>query len=89
MKEALRGYMTNVAALLILAGEPLSDRLLAEFDSEFAVRHSPFVQLAALALSGRVDEARERARSFGLQQLVGLLGDEPFPDATPFTTDSL
>lgn len=75
-----RGYMVNVAALLILAGEALSDRLLAEFDSEFAVRHSPLVALAALALSGRVDEARERARSLGLQNLVGLLGDEPLPE---------
>lgn len=84
-----RGYMINVAALLILAGEALSDRLLAEFDSEFAVRHSPFVPLAALALSGRVDEARERARSLGLQQLVGLLGDEPLPDATTLERASL
>jgi hypothetical protein len=74
-----RGYMPNVASLLVLAGEPLCERIMREFDSEFVARHSPFIPLAVLALSGRVDEARERARTLDLRRLLNLLGDEPFP----------
>lgn len=74
-----RGYMLNVSALLILAGEPLNDRILAEFDSDVAARHSPSVPLAALALTGRVNEAREMARTLDLRRLLHLLGDEPLP----------
>lgn len=40
---------------------------LEKSDSEFAIRYSPFVPLAALGLCDRVDEARQSARSLGLQ----------------------
>lgn len=72
-----QGDMLNVAALLVLAGEPLDDPILTKFDSDFAASHSPFVPLAALALSGRVDVARTRARALNLRRLLHLLGDEP------------
>jgi len=84
-----RGYMLNVASLLIVAGEPLGDRILAEYDSDFAARHSPFVPLATLALTGRVDEARERARALGLRRLLHLLGDEPLPCDSALETVSV
>jgi hypothetical protein len=74
-----RGHMPNVASLLVLAGEPLSEQILREFDSDFVARHSPFLPLSALALAARVDEARERARTLDLRRLLNLLGDEPLP----------
>ena len=35
--------------------------------------------IAALALAGRVNEAREKARTLDLRRLLNLLGDEPLP----------
>jgi hypothetical protein len=72
-----RGYMLNIASMLIVAGEPLSDRILSECNSEYGLRHAPYAPLAALALSGRVDEAREKAHTLKLDRLVALIGDEP------------
>ena len=79
-RRAKRGYMLNVASLLVLIGEPLIARLLGELDSEFAWRHSPFVPLAALALSGRAAEASKAAALLNLRNLANLIGPGPYPE---------
>ncbi len=74
-----RGPVLKIAALLVLAGEQLHETLLAEFDRDAVFRRWPITPLAALARSGRVDEAREAASRLGLTRLVSVLGNEPFP----------
>jgi len=67
------GRMVNVASLLVLAGEPLHERILAEFDSEHITRRWPLTPLSALALSGRVEAARAAARVGGFKRLLNLI----------------
>jgi hypothetical protein len=68
----------HIATLLVQAGVPLYDRLLASLGRMFEWE-SRIAPLALLALAGRVDEARTTARRGGLTQWTRLLGDEPFP----------
>jgi len=69
------GRAANIASLLVLTGEPLHERILAEFDSEKARRRWPLAPLCALALSGRVDEARAAVRGSGFVRLRELIGE--------------
>jgi Zn-dependent protease len=76
------GHNHNVAALLVLAGEPLHRQILSEFDSEHVARRWPLGLLSALALSGRVQEAREAAGALGLSRLAHLLAEDEEPALT-------
>jgi hypothetical protein len=76
-----RSHLEVVARLLVLAGEPLHERLLRELAASGHGPEWPVGPLAALAFSGRVDEAREGALRLGIEELTALLGEEPFPAA--------
>jgi hypothetical protein len=78
-----RGHLGLVAYLLVRAGDPLHERLLCELAGSGHDPEGPIAPLAALAFTGRVEEAREAARQFGIEELVRLLGEEPFPAAIP------
>ncbi|HVR11916.1 MAG TPA: hypothetical protein VMW75_27995, partial [Thermoanaerobaculia bacterium] len=70
------GERFAVAALLVKAGAHLDVSLLRELGSEGG-EHWPHATLAALAVSGRVAEAREAAGRQGFTELVRLLGSGP------------
>jgi hypothetical protein len=69
------GERFALAALLVKAGADLDTSLLRELGSEHSA-HWPHSTLAALALSGRVAEAREAAKRQGFPVLLQLLGGD-------------
>ncbi len=69
------GERFALAALLVKAGADFDPSLLRELGSERS-EHWPHSTLAALALSGRVSEAREAAKRQGFPFLVRLLGSD-------------
>jgi HEAT repeat protein len=64
----------RIARLLVEFGAPITDRLVTVM-SEMA-RWQPWVPLALVAITGRVDEAREAANQTGLREFSDILGVE-------------
>lgn len=64
----------RAAGLLVEFGAPVHERVLVAFGS--MARWQPWVPLAILALSERIDEVRETATRFGLTELRDVIGSE-------------